>query len=116
MNAKTKEEYDRAIEELKKVSLIGNDYDGAQEAFSKIRDIVFCMVKGIEEEKVTASKLNELVLEVNCGFVEEDTSIVLGNGATVLFTPPVGENYWLFRVKVSTSRLLSDSQSSRPLV
>jgi hypothetical protein len=51
MNAKTKEEYDRAIEELKKVPLIGNDYDGAQEAFSKIRDIVYRMIKRIEEEK-----------------------------------------------------------------
>lgn len=29
------------------------------------------------------------------------TGVVVGEGATILFTPPVGEDYWEYRVRVS---------------
>lgn len=50
----------------------------------------------MSEEK--ASDL--VVLEINRDFVAVDTTIDLGNNASVMTTPPLDEDYWIFRVKL----------------
>lgn len=39
-------------------------------------------------------------VQINSKFVETDTTIKVGN-ALVMFTPPVGDDYWLFRVPLT---------------
>ena len=42
----------------------------------------------------------ELQIEVNQKFVEANTSLHLKGGPTLMITPPLDEDYWLFRVKL----------------
>lgn len=42
----------------------------------------------------------ELQLEVNQGFVEANTNIRIDGVATLMVTPPINKDYWLFRVKL----------------
>jgi hypothetical protein len=42
----------------------------------------------------------QLKLEVNPQFEHAKDKIETSSGATILFTPPVGEGYWIFRVKL----------------
>jgi hypothetical protein len=41
-----------------------------------------------------------LNIEINEKFVQSKDTIPLGEGATMMFTPPINEDYWLFRVKL----------------
>jgi hypothetical protein len=42
----------------------------------------------------------KLQLEVNQRFAKAKDSIEVGNGQTLLITPPLDEDYWAFRVKL----------------
>jgi hypothetical protein len=55
--------------------------------------------------KMKAKKTqNSLVLECNSGIV--DQSPIMVGGIQVLITPPLDENYWMFRVKLSKSQAI----------
>lgn len=43
--------------------------------------------------------MTELQLEINQAFVQANTTFTLG-GASLMITPPIDEDYWLFRVKM----------------
>ena len=50
----------------------------------------------------------ELTLEVNQKFVEANTtfSVAVTSGASIMVTPPLDEDYWLFRVKLHEDRAI----------
>ena len=43
----------------------------------------------------------EMVLEMQADSPDRTGVVDLGGGHMAMFTPPIGEDYWLFRVKVS---------------
>ena len=47
----------------------------------------------------------DLQLEVNEAFTEANTTLNL-NGGIVMITPPLDEDYWLFRVRVSEKQAI----------
>jgi len=51
------------------------------------------------------STATNLVLEINAD-CENLTPEIKGPSGSVMFTPPVGEDYWLFRVRLSDSQAL----------
>lgn len=44
--------------------------------------------------------MEELQLEINKDFAAANNIVKIGNGASLMFTPPLDEDYWLFRVKL----------------
>jgi hypothetical protein len=48
----------------------------------------------------------KLVLEVNKTFVRTDHPLVSKEGYSMMLTPPLDENYWLFRVKLFRGQAL----------
>src|SRR5258707_9591791 len=45
-------------------------------------------------------------VEINTTFVEANTDIKLGEGAAIMITPPLDEDYWLFRVKLAEDQAI----------
>ena len=51
--------------------------------------------------------MSELTLEVNTAFQQADDTLVSEGGGRIgriMITPPLDEDYWLFRVKLSSSQ------------
>lgn len=44
--------------------------------------------------------MSDLQLEINKDFAEANNIVQLGSGVSLEFTPPLDEDYWLFRVKL----------------
>jgi hypothetical protein len=44
--------------------------------------------------------MSELQLEINQNFIQANTTFTLDSGAALMITPPIDEDYWLFRVKL----------------
>jgi len=42
----------------------------------------------------------KLKLEVNEKFAKANDTILVGNGSSIMITPPLDEDYWCFRVKL----------------
>lgn len=53
----------------------------------------------------TKAKKVPLVLECNSETVDQ-SPIQMGGGVTVVMTPPINEDYWMFRVKLSRSQAI----------
>jgi len=50
---------------------------------------------------MSAKSNDDLVVEVNENFAADKNSTFLAGNTKVMVTPPLNENYWLLRVKVS---------------
>lgn len=48
----------------------------------------------------------KLQLEINNKFVKSNDTFVNSSGGVVMFTPNIGKDYWLFRVKVSKNQAI----------
>jgi len=51
--------------------------------------------------------MEKITVEVNAAFIEADTTFGVGNGnGLVAITPPIDDDYWLFRVAVSEKQAI----------
>lgn len=47
-----------------------------------------------------STKKRKLVVEVNSKFKKADDTMIKPDGGVVMFTPPLGEDFWIYRVKL----------------
>lgn len=48
----------------------------------------------------------ELLLEMNANEADKTGRLGLGNGSVAMLTPPIGKDYWLFRVKLAEDQAI----------